>query len=267
MLLIVNYSLIIDSANAQLKFSETKFDSVTAASRFTWKVLPKGTVAIEVAPDSSDVVYIAFTGPGSRGSQRKDSVNTRRIYKGQSRFFYNLDRDSIGFKGSGKVYYWIDRGEGAPGTLVQAQGAASAFNPAADNNFTVAQTFNDGIVVGDISYPNAMNISSSSDMVLSTGSVSMRYFDDEGSWRQTFTSPVQIDVEGGEYSYSISASNLFFSSQGNMVFNLQGSADYVFEGMPVSTGGTTPSSVDGYIEIVLSGGQRIRIPYIEVHFF
>ncbi len=159
------YSLLSGSeARAQLKFSETKSDSVTAASAFTWKVLPKGTVAIEVAPDSSDVVYIAFTGPGTRGAQRKDSVNTRRIYKGQSRFFYNLDRDSIGFKGSGKVYYWIDRGEGAPGTLIQAQGAASAFNPAADNNFSVMQSFNgiknSGAVINrfDTSYKNGDTI-------------------------------------------------------------------------------------------------------------
>ncbi|MBX7047228.1 MAG: hypothetical protein K1X86_15465 [Ignavibacteria bacterium] len=129
LILIINYSLFVGKAYAQ--FSQTVYDSCSsAAGRFTWYKLPSGINSIEVAADSCEVLKVAFTGPGQRGKQRKDSVNVKRVYKGQTRWFLNKDNDSIGFKGAGKIYYWIDRGAGSPGSFNNAQGQAAS----ADSN-------------------------------------------------------------------------------------------------------------------------------------
>jgi len=132
-----------DSGLQAQTFKEVRLDSVTSlAGRYTWKKLPTGVNSIEVAADSCDLLQVAFTGAGKRTEQRKDSLNYKRVFRGQTRFFNDRDNDSIGFKGAGKIYFWIDRGAGNPGTFNNAQGsdASPAFNPATDNNFSVLQT-------------------------------------------------------------------------------------------------------------------------------
>lgn len=96
-------------------FEGVKYDSMTVTSNWQWVKLPNGVVTIELNADSCSAVNVAFTTYGARTKQRKDSVNIHaKIKRGQTRWFNDRDNDSVGFKGSGKIYYWIYKGTGNP---------------------------------------------------------------------------------------------------------------------------------------------------------
>lgn len=104
--LIISFLIIAVSVNAQTRFNYSVADSGTAGSSWTWKTFPKGVNAIEIQNAGTSTLEIAF-------HQREISIS-RKVFKGQTRFYYYKESDSIGFKGSGKFYFWIDKGEGVP---------------------------------------------------------------------------------------------------------------------------------------------------------
>lgn len=129
---------VVSSSQAQLYFEGQKKDSVTAVGYFVIKSLGKGSKSIFIENKGTDIAFVGFT-----RSFGRDTVNTYEVLPGDKLELINRKNDSILIKGTGKVKWMVNYGDGKAVDLYGSQVETIDTNTIArlnyDNIFTSIQ--------------------------------------------------------------------------------------------------------------------------------